>query len=236
MDFVAEVVAWLADPAHWQSSNGVPVRTWEHLWYSGLATGAAVAIGLPIGLLIGHTGKGGAVAINVANVGRSLPTLGILIAMVMLFGLGIGPVIIALVAFAIPPVLTNAYAGIRSVDPEVREAAEGLGMRGLEVLVRVEAPIALPLIMAGIRTAAVQVIATATIAAVGPFGGYGRYIINGLAVRDFSQVLVGALLVAALAIAVEGTLGGLQRLVVPRGLAAQNAEAAAAAKTMSAGP
>ncbi len=218
MELLLDVTAWLSDPVNWQGSNGVPARLLEHLWYSGAAAGLALAIALPIGVVIGHTGRGGALAINIANIGRAVPSFGIIILFVVLLGIGFVPALIALVAFAIPPVLTNTYAGIRDVDPQVRDAAEGMGMRPFEVLTRVELPLAIPLIMAGIRTSVVQTIATATLAAYVGLGGLGRYIINGLNLQDFARVISGALLVAALALTVEVLFGGLQRTLTSRGL------------------
>lgn len=215
MDLILEIVAWLTDPAHWQGANGVPTRLLEHLWYAASSVAVALAVALPVGVWVGHTGRGGNLAMNVANVGRAVPSFGVIILMVVLGGLGYLPVLVALAAFAIPPILTNAYAGIRDVDPEVVDAARGMGMREWQVLTRVELPVASPLLMAGVRTAAVQVVATATLAAVPALGGFGRYIVNGLSVQDYAQVASGAVLVAALALTVEGALAGVQRLVVP---------------------
>lgn len=234
MEFVTDVGVWLGDPINWRGSNGVPARLLEHLYYSGLATLVALLIALPVGLVTGHTGRGGAVAVNVANVGRALPTFGLIILAVVLIGLGDLPIFIPLVAFAIPPILTNTYAGIRSVDADVRDAAEGIGMTGRQVLWQLELPVALPLIMAGIRTSAVQVVATATLAAYAGSGGLGRYIVNGFAVRDFPQIFAGALFVALLAIAIELVFGRLQALVVSEGVAGRTVSANADAKLTSA--
>jgi osmoprotectant transport system permease protein len=227
---VNEVVAWLTDPAQWSGPDGIPVRLLQHLWYSLLATAIAAAIALPIGIWIGHTGRGALVAVNLTNLGRAIPSLGIIILMFTLVGFGIVPVLVALVALAIPPIVTNSYIGVRSVDRDVREAAEGMGMRGRQVLWRVELPVAMPLIMAGIRTSAVQVVATATLAAFVGLGGLGRYLIDGLAQRDLPQVVGGAILVAVLSLATELVLGRVQTLVVSDGLAGRGAEAAVRAK------
>lgn len=234
MEFLADVAGWFADPASWRGSNGVPTRLAEHLYYSALATLAALVIALPPGLVAGHTGRGGTVAINVANIGRALPTFGLILLVVTLVGLGDTSIFVPLIAFAVPPILTNSYAGIRAVDPEVRDAAAGVGMTGAQILWRVELPVAAPLVLAGIRTSAVQVVATATLAAYAGSGGLGRYIVNGFAVRDFAQIFAGALLVALFAIAVEVGFGGLQRLLVSEGVAARTAEANADAKLTSA--
>ncbi|HSO55269.1 MAG TPA: ABC transporter permease subunit, partial [Actinomycetes bacterium] len=159
MGVVNDVIAWLTDPAQWSGPDGIPVRTLQHLWYSLLATAIAAAVALPIGIFIGHTGKGALFAVNLTNLGRAIPSLGIIILMFTLVGFGLVPVLVALVALAVPPIVTNSYIGIRSVDRDVREAAEGMGMRGRQVLWQVELPVATPLIMAGVRTSTVQVVA-----------------------------------------------------------------------------
>lgn len=233
MELIPDVAAWLTDAANWSGSNGVPTRTVQHLGYSAAAILGALLIALPIGLWVGHTGRGGTVAINVANVGRAVPSFGIIILMVVLAGLGFLPVLVALVAFAIPPILTNSYTGVQGVDARLREAAEGMGMRPLQVLLRVEIPVAMPLIMAGLRTSAVQTVATAAIAAFPGLGGLGRYIINGFAVQDLPQMISGAILIALLALMVEGLLAGVQRLLVSEGLTRSSSNAVAAAKASS---
>jgi osmoprotectant transport system permease protein len=230
VNVVNEVLAWLTDPAQWSGPDGIPVRTLQHLWYSLLATAIAGAIALPIGVYIGHTGRGALFAVNLTNLGRAIPSLGIIILMFTLVGFGLVPVLVALVALAVPPIVTNSYIGVRSVDRDVREAAEGMGMQGRQVLWQVELPVASPLIMAGVRTSAVQVVATATLAAFVGLGGLGRYLIDGLSQRDLPQVVGGAILVALLSLLTELLLGRVQTLVVSRGLAEQGAEAAVRAK------
>jgi osmoprotectant transport system permease protein len=230
MNVVNEVIAWLTDPAQWSGPDGIPVRTLQHLWYAVLATVIAAAISLPIGVYIGHTGRGAVFAVNLTNLGRAIPSLGIIILMFTVFGFGIAPVLITLFALAIPPIVTNSYIGVRSVDPDVRQAAEGMGMRGRQVLWQVELPMAMPLIMAGIRTSAVQVVATATLAAFVGLGGLGRYLIDGLSQRDLAQVVGGAILVAVLSLLTELVLGRVQTLVVSEGLAERSADAAVRAK------
>ena len=234
MNVVNEVIGWLTDAAQWSGADGIPVRTLQHLWYSLLATAIAAAIALPIGILIGHTGRGALLAVNLTNLGRAVPSLGIIILTFTLVGFGIVPVVVALTALAIPPIVTNSYVGIRSVDRDVREAAEGMGMRGRQVLWQVELPVAMPLIMAGIRTSTVQVVATATLAAVIGLGGLGRYLIDGLSQRDLPQVVGGAILVAVLSLLTELALGRVQTLVVSRGLAERGADAAVRAKVQKA--
>jgi osmoprotectant transport system permease protein len=181
-----------------------------------VAIGALIA--LPVGIVLGHYGRFGNLAINISNVGRAVPSFGILVIAFQVFGLGDLPIVIALTALAVPPMVTNSYVALREVDPDVKDAARGMGYRELAQLIRVELPLAVPLIMAGIRTSAVQVVATATLAALIAGGGLGRYIVDGLARSDNPRTLAGALLVAALALATELLLGGLQRVLVPRGI------------------
>ncbi|MFI5795125.1 ABC transporter permease [Streptomyces sp. NPDC051677] len=205
--------SWLTSGAQWSGSDGIAHRLAEHLQYSLLATLIAAVIGLPLGLLIGHTGKGAFLAINLASFGRALPTVGLVVLVFLAGGLSMLPVYVALVALAVPSIVTNTYAGMTAVDPDVKDAARGQGMRGHQVLLQVELPLALPLIMTGLRLALIQVVATATIAAYVSFGGLGRYVFDGLAQRDLVQVLGGAVLVAAVAIALDLALSGLQRLL-----------------------
>ncbi|TCO65740.1 ABC transporter permease [Actinocrispum wychmicini] len=208
---------WLGNAEHWSGSEGIPTRIVEHLGYTGLAVLFGAIIAVPLGALIGHTGKGGAV-VGAANGLRAIPELGLLVLLVLLMGIGVLPVTIALVVLAIPPLLAGTYSGIRNVDPSVVDAARGMGMTGWRVLWSVELPNALPLMLAGLRSATLQVIATATIAAYVSLGGLGRYVIDGQYARDFPQMLGGAIVVAALALVVEGLLLLLQWLVVSRGL------------------
>ncbi|MFF8319281.1 ABC transporter permease [Streptomyces bobili] len=204
---------WLTSGAQWSGSDGIAHRLAEHLQYSLLATLIAAAIGLPLGLLIGHTGRGAFLAINLASFGRALPTVGLVVLVFLAGGLSMLPVYVALVALAVPSIVTNTHAGMTAVDPDVKDAARGQGMRGHQVLLQVEFPLALPLIMTGLRLALIQVVATATIAAYVSFGGLGRYVFDGLAQRDLLQVLGGAVLVAAVAVALDLGLSGLQRLL-----------------------
>jgi osmoprotectant transport system permease protein len=204
---------WLTSGSQWAGSDGIAHRLAEHLQYSLLATLIAAAIGLPLGLLIGHTGKGAFLAINLASFGRALPTVGLVVLVFLASGLSMWPVYIALVALAVPSVVTNTYAGMTAVDPDVKDAARGQGMRGHQVLFQVELPLALPLIMTGLRLALIQVVATATIAAYVSFGGLGRYVFDGLAQRDLVQVLGGAVLVAVVAIVLDLGLSALQRFL-----------------------
>lgn len=229
------VLDWFSDPVNWQGADGVPNRVFQHLSYSAIASLLAIAIALPIGLVLGHTGKGGQAAINISNIGRAIPSFGIIILAFIVAGIGFLPVLVTLVALAIPPIITNTYVGMRAVDPEVREAAEGMGMTGWQLLRRVEMPIAQPLIMAGIRTSVVQVIATATLAAVISLGGLGRYIIDGFGQQNTPEVLAGALLVAALSLLTEYGLSAIQRATLSKGLAGRSGLAANAAATAKMG-
>ena len=227
MSLPAEVVEWFTTAVHWRGDFGVPHRLTEHALMSAAAVVAATVIGLPVGIWLGHRGRGGAVAINLANVGRAIPSLAILALTQQAIGLsgwpgfGARPAFVALVALAVPPLVTNAYVGMRGVDRDVVEAARGRGMTGTELLRRVELPIALPLIMAGVRTAAVQVVATATLAAVTAWGGLGRFIVDGFGQQDNAQIVAGALLVGLMALVTELTLARVQRAVVSEGLRAE---------------
>jgi osmoprotectant transport system permease protein len=218
VSFLLDVARWFAAPAHWQGAGGIPTRIGEHVQMSLAATLTATLVALPIGLALGHLGRGGPLAINVSNVGRALPSFAILVLAVQLVGIGATPAFLALVALAIPPMVTNSFVGMRDVDPQLRDAARGLGMSELRVLLRVELPNALPVVMAGVRTAGVQVVATATLAALVGWGGLGRFIVDGISQRDFVQVFAGALLVGALSAATEVALAGLQLLLTPAGL------------------
>jgi osmoprotectant transport system permease protein len=221
---VANVERWFTDSAQWHGPAAIPHRVFEHLVMSGAAVATAVVIALPIGLVFGHTRRGGTTAVNVANAGRAIPSFALLVVGfellkgVKLFGLGALPAYFALVALAIPPIILNAVVGLRQVDAEIKEAARGMGMTGGQVLRRVELPMAVPLIMAGVRTAGVQVVATATLAAVVGWGGLGTYIVGGLDQQDKVQLVAGALMVALLALVTEIGLGAAQRGLTPRGL------------------
>lgn len=223
MDVIQQVYTWFTQASHWTGPDGVPIRLLEHVEYSLFATVVAVLIGLPIGLYVGHTGHGAIVAVNLSGFGRALPTVGLVTLVFQISGLSLWPVFVALITLAVPAIVTNTYAGMAAVDPDLRDAARGMGMSGWQRLWQVEVPVALPLVMAGIRLAAVQIVATATIAAYVSFGGLGRYLFDGLAQRDLAQVLAGAVVVAVLAIVTDLALAGLQRAAVPRGLRLQRA-------------
>lgn len=221
MSFLTFAWDWLRSPQQWQGSDGIPIRILQHLYYSGLSLLIAALIAVPVGLLIGHHRRGGFVAVNVANIWRAIPTLGLLILVVVLVGLGVLAWLIPLVVLAIPPILVNTYEGVVGVDPELKDAARGMGMTGWQLLWKVEVPVATPLIMLGLRTAAIFVVATATIAAEIGVGGLGRYIIDGLASNDYGEVAGGAAVIVVLALLIQALFTGLRRFVVPKGLRLQ---------------
>lgn len=207
---------WLNDPLNWQGPNGVPFLTYEHLYISFIAVGIAALVALPIAMLLGHTGRGGGLTVIVTNVSRAIPTLALLtVFAATAIGFGNRATIIALAVFAAPPLLTNTYVGIRGVDADIVEAARGMGLAERSILLRVELPLAVPLIAAGVRTAAVQVVATATLAALVGGGGLGKIINSGFGQQDRPQILAGGLLVAVLALLTEGALALVQRAVTP---------------------
>ncbi|VXB91157.1 ABC transporter permease [Pseudoclavibacter sp. 8L] len=210
-----EMLAYFLDPANWAGSSSIPARVGEHLWYSLLAVALAAVIAFPLGLVIGHTGKGTTFIVATANVLRALPSLGLMTLLVLLMGLGLFPPVIALVVLAVPPLLAGVYSGVANVSRATVDAARAMGMTEWQIVWQVELPNAMPLIVAGLRSAVLQVIATATIAAYVNLGGLGRYIFDGLAVTDYGRVLVGAVLVTGLALVVDGLLALLGRLVVP---------------------
>jgi osmoprotectant transport system permease protein len=211
MELVGEVIAWFADPANWSGTNGVPNRLAEHLRLSGLSMLVATVVALPVGLLIGHTGRGGLFAVAVANLGRAVPSYALLLVFLPIFGLGDAAAFPALVLLAIPPILVNAYTGLRGVDRDLVEAGRGMGMTEWQLLVQVELPAAAPVIVAGLRLAAVAVVATATLAALVAGGGLGRYIADGVGLRREARLIAGALLVALLALIVERTFTWVER-------------------------
>ncbi|MCP3016283.1 ABC transporter permease [Nocardiopsis dassonvillei] len=218
MDILNDLVAWFADPAQWTGGAGIPARLGEHVYYSLLGLLLSAAVAVPLGLLTGHTGVGGFLTTSLANFARALPTIGVLFLIVLAAGIGIVPVLCALVALAVPPILVNTHEGVRGVEPRLRDAAVGMGMRGHQVLLRLELPVAAPLILIGMRTAAVQVVATATIAAYVGVGGLGRYIVDGQARQDLTMMLGGSVLVVLLAVLTTLVFAGLRRLLVAPGL------------------
>jgi osmoprotectant transport system permease protein len=218
MSTLLKVLDWFLDPVHWSGPDGIPIRLVQHIQLSAESVVIGALLALPAGILLGHYGRFGNLAINISNVGRAVPSFGLLVISFQLFGLGDLPIIISLTALAIPPMVTNSYVALREVDADIKEAARGMGYREFAQILRVELPLAVPLIMAGVRTSAVQVVATATLAALIAGGGFGRYVIDGLAQQDYTKLVAGAILVALLALATELALGGAERLLVPRGI------------------
>jgi osmoprotectant transport system permease protein len=224
---INDIAHWLSDSSHWHGPDGIPIHLKEHLQYSLIALLIAALVALPLGMLIGHTGRGSFVVVAIANSFRALPTVGLLVFFYILIsphihGTGEAtyfiPSEIVLILLAIPSMLTNTYAGIDAVDPAVRDAARGMGMRGSQVLWRVELPNALPLIFSGVRSSFLQVIATTVVTAYVGLGGLGRYLIDGLSQQDYPQMASGAVLVAVLALLVDFVLAIIQRYTVSRGI------------------
>ena len=224
---------WLTDPANWTGAAGIPARTFEHLQYTGLTLAIALAIAVPIGLYIGHTGRGQVAVVAVSGLLRALPTLGMLTLFVLLAGLGLMPPIWSLVLLAIPPLLAGTYSGIGSVDRSVVDAARAQGMTEAQILFRVELPNGLRVLFGGLRGATLQVVATAAVVATINLGGLGRYLIDGLAVGDYGRVFGGAVIIAALALAVDAVIALTARLTISPGL--QNGRAPSAAEAAGTG-
>ena len=215
---IGESWDWLIDSAHWSGTDGFPHRIAEQIGYTALAVGIAAVIAVPIGLWIGHTGRLRGVAVVVTGSLRALPTLGVLTFMVLWRGIGLSSAVVALVVLAIPPLLAGAYAGLESVDRQTIDAARATGMTEWQVLGRVEIPLALPLILGGVRSAVLQVVATASIAAYIGLGGLGRYLFDGIASGDYPQMFAGSIVVMALALILDAAFAISQRV-------AQNAAA-----------
>jgi osmoprotectant transport system permease protein len=210
--------AFFSDSAHWHGYDGIPTRLAEHVRYSLEALLFAALIGLPVGLVTGHYGRGGNALALIATAGRALPSFGLLVLMFIWIGFGLLPVMIPLVVLAVPPILVTTYEAIRSVDPSPVDAARGMGMPEARVLFQVELPVALPLILSGLRTAAIQIVSTATIAAYVSLGGLGRYIIDGLYQKNYDKVVGGAALVAGLALATLLVFWAASRITVSPGV------------------
>jgi osmoprotectant transport system permease protein len=216
MNEFVDALRWLGDPAHWSGSAGVPARFVEHLWLTGASLLIVCVVAIPVGLWLGHVGRGGTLAINISNVGRAVPTFAALALLFMTpLRLSDWTVIIALVIFGLPPVLTNTYVGMREVVRDAVDAARGMGMDATQIVWKVELPLAIPLIMNGVRLAAVQIVATATVAALVAGGGLGRIITAGFGRGDRPQMIAGAILVAVMALLVEAIMEYLQRRTDP---------------------
>lgn len=228
MNVVEATITWLTDPAHWTGPNGIPTRLAEHVAVSGVSLLIALMIALPIGLYIGHTGRHTAFAVNSANLWRALPSLAVIAIVLPItaridpeLGFKIYPTIVAMVVLAVPPIMVNTYSGLAGIDRDMLEAGRGQGMNEREILTGVELPLAVPVIATGVRSAAIQVIATATLGAVFGFGGLGRYLVDGMAqisVGGIGMIFAGVVLVAGLVIAAELGFALVQRVLTPRGM------------------
>jgi osmoprotectant transport system permease protein len=226
VNLIEETAAWLSDPTNWSGAAGIPTRLVEHLVLSMAALVLTIAIALPIGLLVGHTRRGGELAVNLANIGRALPTLALITIVLPItaaidpqLGFKVYPTMIALIVLGIPPILVNAYVGISGIDAELVESARGMGLRERQILSRVEIPVALPILAGGIRSAATQIVATATLGAIFGGVGLGRYLVEGIAQNDNGKIFGGVTLVAVLCLATEGVFAFVQRRVTSPGLA-----------------
>jgi osmoprotectant transport system permease protein len=240
MTILAQTLGWLGDPGHWQGPGGIPARLLEHVALAAVSLLIALAIALPAGLAIGHTRRGAAFAINVANVGRALPTLAVIGIVLPLtaaidpqLGFKVYPTLIAMVLLAVPLILVNTYAGVAGVDADLVEAARGMGMDTAQLLRRVEIPVALPVIAGGVRSAAVLIVATATIGAIFGSGGLGRFLVEGIAQNDDGMIFGGAVLVAGLAVLTDFVFGALERALTSPGLATAGTRREAAGPTSS---
>jgi len=220
MNYFIDGFAWILDPANWTGPGNIAQRLGEHLAVAASVLVIAAVIALPVGALIGHTGKGREIAVMVSGGLRALPTLGVLTLFGLWLGIGLAAPVLALVILAIPPLLAGAYAGFESVDRRTVDAARAMGMREIQIVGGVELPLGMPILVGGIRSASVQIIATATLAAYLADEGLGRYIFEGLKTRDYAEMLGGSILVIALALAVDGCFAILQRVVVPAGVRA----------------
>jgi osmoprotectant transport system permease protein len=232
---MGDIIGFFLDPAHWEGTTGIPNRLFEHLVISGIAVLVATAIAIPVGLYVGHTNRGSSLAINLANIGRAVPSYAMMVIILPItlyladvfhydatFGLTFLPIFLAMMFLAIPPLLVSTYAGLRSVERDLIEAGRGMGLTERQILTRIELPIASPIIVGGFRTATLQVIATATIGAILGGGGLGRFIFDGLnqGLAGRTSIYAGAIMVAALAIGVDAILAYLQRRLTPRALLA----------------
>jgi osmoprotectant transport system permease protein len=220
---LVEGIHWLFNSAHWSGSDGIALRTFQHIELSVAAVVVAAAIALPIGLAVGHTRRGEVVAVQIANLGRAVPSIAILslaffVAVYLFpsFAFGFLPTLVALTLLGIPPILVNTYVGVQGIDADTLEAARGMGMSGRQVLTRLEIPLAMPLIMTGLRLSAVTIVATAALSALIAGGTLGRYIVDGIAQQDIPQVVGGSILIALLAILTDAFFSLLKRVTAPR--------------------
>ena len=217
---LGDAFAYLNDPLSWTGPGGILDLLGDHLWMTFVAVLLAAVVALPLGLWFGHAGRGGAAVVATANLTRALPTLALLYIFTAGLGLGQWPTILAVAVFAVPPILSNTWTGLREVDPATRDAGIGMGMSGARLLRDVELPLALPLVAAGLRTAVVQVVATVSLASLVGGGGLGLIISNGIFTQRYGQALAGALIVVVVCLGLEGLLAAAQRLLTPRAMRA----------------
>ncbi|EWS81696.1 ABC transporter permease [Brachybacterium phenoliresistens] len=217
MNQLLAALDWLLDPARYSGPGGIPMRLAEHLGYTALGVVLAAVVAIPLGLLVGHTGRGRGLAVAASGAARALPTLGLVTLFALLVGIGLLAPTLAFVILAIPSLLAGAYSACEAVDPRTVDAARAQGMTEMQVLTRVELPLGMPLVITGIRAATLQVISTAMLAAYVGNGGLGRFIFLGLKTQDYPQMLAGSLLVIALALVLDGALLLVQALTRPRG-------------------
>ena len=222
MSLIAEALAWLFSPDRLTGPNALQIRIGEHLFYTFVAVLIAAVIAIPIGYLIGHTGRGREVAVAIAGAARALPSFGLILLLVLVIGVTQKPLaaFVAFVLLAIPSILAGAYSGLEAIDRRVIDSARAVGMTEWQILWKVEIPLGLPLLIGGLRAATLQVVATVTLAAYIGLGGLGLYIIKGLALRQFDQMLGAAFVIVALALLLDGIFALVQRFVVPRGVSA----------------
>ncbi|GAA2790410.1 ABC transporter permease [Saccharopolyspora taberi] len=216
---IAELVAWLTDPANWSGPGGIPAQALAHLYYCVVSVAIASLVAVPLGVYIGHTGRGSVLVVGLGNAMRALPTLGLVTLLVLFFGLGEGPALAGLVILAIPAIVSGAYAGIINAPADAVDAAKGMGMTSRQRLWQVELPNALPLLLGGVRSAMLQVVATAAVAAYVGLGGLGRILLDGLKISDYAQMAGAAIMIALLAVVLDLVLAGASRGLIPRGLA-----------------
>jgi osmoprotectant transport system permease protein len=220
MNFLLEAIDWIFDPANFTGPGSIPARVAEHLLFTFVTLVLASVVAIPFGFLIGHTGRGRVVAVATAGGLRALPTLGLLTLVGLWIGIGLGAPYVALTILAIPPILAGAYTGFEAIDRATVDAARAVGMSEWQIVTKVEIPLGLPLLIGGIRSATLQVVATATLAAYIADFGLGRYLFEGLKIRDYGEMLGGSILVILLALLLEGIFALIQRFVVPRGVTA----------------
>ena len=216
MIYVRSAFAWLGDGAHWSGSTGIAVRLGQHLLATALVVVIAALIAVPVGVAIGHTRRGAGIIGAIAGAARSVPTLGLLTLFALGLGIGLRAPLLALIILAIPSLLAGAYAGVQAVDPATSDAARAVGMNEMRIVTQVELPLGAPVLIGGVRAATLQVVSTATLMAYAADWGLGRYLFTGLKTRDYGQMLGGAVLVIAVALVLELTLGFAQRRVAAR--------------------